>query len=306
MKKIYFLSFVAALVVVSLVSEFAFPAQRAALLALLLHKNCGCSYATGLKSIPPVARQLADIDALQAANRKLGDDGAGLEQWQTPHGVFWAPKGDPSLVMVMAEMNQQPYGPPEWLKGAVVLDCGAHLGTFTKYALDAGAKKVVAIDPGPQQVACLRKTFEKEIAAGRVVVVGKAVMDGPGTLELDIASGTANSTLTDPKELAYGVSNDQHVKVETIGIDALVRELGLERVDFIKMDIEGSEVAALKGARSTLQKDKPRLSLAGYHKHDDAVTIPKAAREANAAYRAETLFCRLDMEDTHPLTIALH
>jgi predicted RNA methylase len=59
--------------------------------------------------------------------------------------------------------------------GAVVLDCGAHVGVYTRRALNEGAAKVIAIEPVPQTVECLRRTFRREIAEGRVVVYQKGV-----------------------------------------------------------------------------------------------------------------------------------
>ena len=54
--------------------------------------------------------------------------------------------------------------------GDVVLDCGANIGVFVRESLDAGAKTVVAIEPAPENIECLRRNFKDEIAAGRVIV----------------------------------------------------------------------------------------------------------------------------------------
>ena len=56
-----------------------------------------------------------------------------------------------------------------------MLDGGANVGVYTRKALDAGAKQVVAIEPGPENIACLRKTFGQEISEGRVIVYPKGV-----------------------------------------------------------------------------------------------------------------------------------
>ena len=55
--------------------------------------------------------------------------------------------------------------------GDTVVDCGAHVGLFTKLALKQGADRVVAIEPDPANVACLESNLGPEIAEGRVVVV---------------------------------------------------------------------------------------------------------------------------------------
>ena len=57
-------------------------------------------------------------------------------------------------------------------------------------------------------------------------------------------------------------------------LDAIVARFGLPRVDFIKMDIEGSEKQALAGAAQTLKRFKPRMALAAYHKPEDPAAIP--------------------------------
>ena len=50
----------------------------------------------------------------------------------------------------------------------VVIDVGAHLGTFTRIALRHGARLVVAVEPDPVNAACFERTFAPEIAGGRV------------------------------------------------------------------------------------------------------------------------------------------
>jgi methyltransferase FkbM-like protein len=70
-------------------------------------------------------------------------------------------------------------------------------------------------------------------------------------------------------------------------VDKLVAELKLERVDYIKMDIEGAEQRALQGARQTLAKYHPRMALAAYHVPSDPERMPAIIREAWPQYRME-------------------
>ncbi len=64
------------------------------------------------------------------------------------------------------------------------------------------------------------------------------------------------------------------IQAPLVTIDQLVAELRLPRVDYIKMDIEGAEREALKGALGTLSKYRPRLMLDSYHRPDDSSVLP--------------------------------
>ncbi len=70
-------------------------------------------------------------------------------------------------------------------------------------------------------------------------------------------------------------------------IDKLVAELKLDRVDFIKMDIEGAEPKAITGARETIAKYHPRMALCTYHAPDHPQKVPELVRAAWSGYTVE-------------------
>ena len=65
----------------------------------------------------------------------------------------------------------------------------------------------------------------------------------------------------------------------------MIDELKLDRVDFIKMDIEGAERHALAGARRLLAVHKPRLAICIYHGADDPEVVPRVVLAANDNYQ---------------------
>jgi FkbM family methyltransferase len=68
-------------------------------------------------------------------------------------------------------------------------------------------------------------------------------------------------------------------------LDEYVTSHKIERIDFFKLDIEGSELAALRGARGTLLRDRPKLALSVYHKPNDYFEIAKFVTELGCGYR---------------------
>lgn len=173
--------------------------------------------------------------------------------------------------------------------GDVVLDCGANVGTFVKTALENGAERVVAIEPAPQTLECLRRNLAAEIAAHRVVVYPKGVWNKEDVLILNEHNDT---TAMD----SFVIAKDTHkgIAVPLTTIDKLVSELGLDRVDFIKMDIEGAEQNALAGGRETILKWKPRMEMSVNHLPEDPVKVPQLILGMQPDYKQRFLLCDAD------------
>jgi hypothetical protein len=108
--------------------------------------------------------------------------------WATPMGEFWAPADLPTLPNMIAEQMRSEYGVGRQgvQSGDIVLDGGANIGIFAREALRLGAKMVVAVEPSVQNVECLRRNCEKEIASGRLCIVEKGLWRESATLRFAI------------------------------------------------------------------------------------------------------------------------
>ena len=139
---------------------------------------------------------------------------------------------------------------------------------------------MVMFEPNPSNTQCVKKTFAEQIENGELILVEAAAWEEEGTVEFDLSpedrgSESARGTVAEGGELV--------VKAETI--DGVVQRLGLNRVDYIKMDIEGGERHALAGARQTVAEFGPKMALCIYHRDDDPEVVPAMVSEISSDYR---------------------
>jgi FkbM family methyltransferase len=261
---------------------YFYPPPRLLVLKLLGRASV-CPLRQVMRSVDEMSGTTAAKDRLLRESRLLEKDPAGFHLWQTPKGRYWLPAG--SAYAVFWDMGEQQMGiySQDGLgarAGDVVLDCGANVGVYTRTALDAGARLVVAIELAPENLECLRRNFADEVRAGRVIVYPKGVWDKDDFLTLTVSQdgSPADSVVLKPKKSRQGPT------VPLTTIDKLVAELKLDRVDFIKMDIEGAEKNALIGAHATLAKYHPRMALSAYHLPGDPEKIPELVRQGWAGY----------------------
>ncbi len=245
-----------------------------------------CTLPEAVKAADNLRRQVEYKDQILNASKLLEQDPKGFELWDTPQGRYWIPAGSRYVLPFnLAEQQRKIYGTGQFgpQAGDITLDCGANVGVTVHEELAAGAKTVVAIEPAPENLECLRRNFAPEIASGRVIVVPKGVWDKDDFLTLRVdPKNSAADTFVLHREGALDVE-----KVPLTTIDELVADLKLRRVDYIKVDIEGAEPKALAGARNTLARFKPRISIASYHQPDHPRVIPELIRAARPDYRMQ-------------------
>lgn len=253
------------------------------LLALALSgRSPVCPIAMAVRSQANIDDQIALKDRYLRASRLVRADGA-LELWDTPKGRFWIPAGNRYVLPFnLAEIERQVYGSGEHFihPGDIVLDCGASDGDFSRAALAAGARLVVAIEIAPKNIECLRRNLAEPIAAGRAIVYPKGVWDRDDTLPLSVdeQNFAANSVVLHPEE----ARTEGTAPLTTI--DKIAAELKLPRVDFIKMDVEGAEVRAIAGASGVIARFHPRMAIATEHGPQDELRIPEAVRAQWSGY----------------------
>jgi len=233
-----------------------------------------CDARGALLSAKAGVDEAVEADRLRREIRvvKQGTDGLWLHD--TPGGPVWFPgDGSGAISLEMAEQRRDIYSQRGVgvRAGDIVMDVGANVGLFARTALNAGAEKVIAIEPAPANVECLRRNLKSEIDTGRVVVVAKGAWDRDDVREMNIYPDNmaANTFVGDREDPGH------KAELPLTTLDKIAAGLGLPRVDFIKMNIEGAERQALQGAAGVIRRYKPRMALCVYHLPDDPVVIPR-------------------------------
>lgn len=228
--------------------------------------------------------------------------GSGIRPWRTPFGEMWFPgRAEAGSVYSTFANFQHPLYPGLLVKkGDVVMDCGGYVGDWTKWTLQAGASKVITVEPASIQLECIRRNLAVEISQGRVKVYAKGVWDREERLSLSHNKVNPAGDSVSDRTAARGES------IELTTIDRIVAEEKLDRLDVLKLDIEGSEVRAIRGARETLNRFRPRLAVATEHTSDilqNNRNVILAVREVAPFYRVNCGLCESISGRLTPMTL---
>jgi FkbM family methyltransferase len=181
-------------------------------------------------------------------------------------------------------------------KGDVAIDCGACFGGTTLYFADlvGNAGKVLSFEFFGSNIEVFSENVSKNPQlADRIHLVRKPVWSKPA---MDfVIEGTGPGahvhirktplSFLQKLKAAAGFSDSVSNALQTASIDHEVEALALNRVDFIKMDIEGAELSALHGAENTLRKHKPTLAICVYHALNDFYEIPQYIDSLKLGYK---------------------
>jgi FkbM family methyltransferase len=146
----------------------------------------------------------------------------------------------------------------EFKPGDVFADIGAHIGIHALPAakhLSSLGGRVFAFEPGPDSIAKI-ELAARGAGITNCTVVPTALGRAPGVVELHAADA---STLTEVGMRSIYGSGDVIDSVPVVTFDSWAEETALQRLDVVKIDVEGSELDVLLGMQDTLSSLRPRL-----------------------------------------------
>lgn len=174
----------------------------------------------------------------------------------------------------------------------VYMDIGAYTGDSIDRFIIATAgkyKKIIAIEPDRNNFFVLKKHIRIK-KYKNVELYNICVLDRRGTI--NFLGGLAGSSGIMEENFLL---KQQNYKVNVIKIDDIMKD---NKVDIIKMDIEGSELKALKGCEKTIRKWKPQLAISVYHRREDLLNIPLMIKSIVPEYKLYLRHYSKSMLDT--------
>ncbi len=167
-------------------------------------------------------------------------------------------------------------------EGDYVVDAGANLGIFSFLSSmkvgDHG--HVFAIEPVNFFVKCMEESLRINSSKNiSICEVALGSNDKEDKIYLDCER---------PTDSGLNIKRSQSLPVWQVKLDSLIFEKKqIPRLDFLKMDIEGSERAALLGGREAIYKFRPKLSICTYHLKDDPVVLPNIIKNIHPNYKVQ-------------------
>ncbi|HEU5399881.1 MAG TPA: FkbM family methyltransferase [Terriglobales bacterium] len=174
----------------------------------------------------------------------LGDIAVNIDTRFKVERIMWSGVYEPPLIRLLQSLDT---------RGWTCFDVGANVGAITlALAKVTGADgRIYSFEPGPPNLRRLRDNLNLNPALSeRVVMIAAGVGRSPG--ELCWAEEKGN-----PGNALLGKSGTH--ETEIITLDGFVRERGIAKLDFVKIDVEGMELDVMQGAAEILRRFHPML-----------------------------------------------
>ncbi len=138
--------------------------------------------------------------------------------------------------------------------------------------------RIIAFEPDPAHYcSCVQHLDKQGLQNCQLIQAG--LSDKSGTLEFS-ANGNGGSHILDPGDAEKRVKNI--ITIQTVALDDIE---DIKNIGFIKMDIEGAELDALRGAEKTILQNKPLLTICVYHRPGDVLAIMDYLQRLVPEYR---------------------
>ncbi len=140
---------------------------------------------------------------------------------------------------------------------SICFDVGAHGGSWSRgLARKVPKGHVYSFEALPYYADVLSMTM-RLLRQNRVTVVNRTIAETSGDVEIVRQDGDGTTLTGKTHVAAQGERTQETVSTTAISLDSFWQDLGNQQIDFIKCDIEGFELFALRGARGLIEQCRP-------------------------------------------------
>ena len=150
-----------------------------------------------------------------------------------------------------AQMEDDTKGVRRLLRGGVAV--GANIGSYTRLLAEL-ADEVIAMEPVPETFGHLRFNM-RSLGVRNVRLLNWAASDRDGSVTIEVPRYRSGPEALTDARIVERPTNLRHFVVAAMRIDSL--KLG--RLDFVKMDVQGHEIPAVRGALGTIERFRPAM-----------------------------------------------
>ncbi len=210
-----------------------------------------------------------------------------VQQIELRNGISFVGNKNSQLLEITNEIffNQVYISKVKIDPGDIVVDIGANIGIFSVYAVFQGASQVYAYEPFLENIKLIKKN-QKLNGFSNIVSVQAAVSSKKGRSKLYLGS-------VDSGNLLFNHNTEgrlsKYIEVFTVTLEDIFKTHRLHRIDFLKIDCEGSEGAIMKSTPPAVWKKVTKIAL---EFHDNVSSIHHQDIEKkfqNLGYITETI-----------------
>lgn len=161
----------------------------------------------------------------------------------------------------------------------ICIDCGAHCGDSTIYMIKEKAQHVFSFEIDNDLCNIAKKNLATSSLNEKASIINAAISNISGDAFFIPAALNSSGS----GQIVHNNIKDS-VKIKSYSIDDFCTINNIEP-NFIKMNIEGSEINAIKGGESIIKKYKPKLAISIYHSWNDRIEIPLLLHDLVPEYK---------------------
>lgn len=178
-------------------------------------------------------------------------------------------------------------------KDRVILDLGAYIGYYTAvFSHIYPQAKIIAVEASPSIFNNLTKNCVLNSIAN-LTLINKAISDEDDNKVEFYEKHSMSTFLREYLAFLFPNCDEDNLHKEivtTVTIDALANKMNLEEISLLKVDIEGAEVLALKGALVTLRERKIKNMMIEYHSVDNYNRLIDMMKQFGYSYSVDTRY----------------